>query len=194
MKMNSLVQLAALTIFSAFQYVPFVVAVLSKDRKMYHSMVAFAGHYIHRDNNDQNEYNRICSEQIDATMRSFIFRMGLLSISGLCATGGPMYAYISEGIRTSTVEVKIPYFEENSDVEYSLNMIFQSILLAHGFFIYITIETTMSLIKDFVKVTPNLINYRIKESIEVYGEKKISKLQLRYIFKDITKQLVDYEE
>ncbi|XP_055312480.1 uncharacterized protein LOC129574453 [Sitodiplosis mosellana] len=118
----------------------------------------------------------------------------MLNIGSSCGMGGPVYVYFTQGIRTTTIEVKIPFAEEDPSIEYAMNMLLQFVVYFHGFIIYGSMEMAMALFGNVINISPRLIKNRLKELFESRERKEVSELQLRVAFQDITKQLLDYED
>lgn len=124
---------------------PFAWSVLSEDRLKYHSLVTFAAKYIYADNHGRTEHDQICSQQIDATMKNFGITVTAMTCGSLVAVFGPIFFYFTEGNKSTTIEVKVPFLDDNQNDEYLINMLLQSIVYFHGFFIYFGIEVAMSI-------------------------------------------------
>lgn len=118
----------------------------------------------------------------------------MIVIAGYGAVAGPIYVYFAEGIKTTAIQVKIPFVEENPNMEYTINLLFQFVVLFAGTFTYWSMEVAMAIFGDVIKVTPKLIKHRLNELLEMYKNNEISEIQLRSVFKDIMKQILDYEK
>lgn len=67
---------------------------------------------------------RILSEQMDATMRGFITKMLSMTLAFITGTTfGPLHAYFSSGIKSTTVDARVPFTEERSDAEFAVNFL-----------------------------------------------------------------------
>lgn len=157
-------------------------------------MVDFGGIHIYPDNNAPTEYNRICSDQIDETMSSFIWKFVFMLIASVWCVIGPTHAYIIHGIKTTTIQVVFPLVEEHSDLEFMMNVILMLIGYLSGFPIYLGMEIAMNMFTDIAKISPKLIELRLRELDEMIGRKEVSEAQVRYIFTDIVKQSTDHDK
>lgn len=101
---------------------------------MFHALVDFGGRYIHLNSRDDTEYNRICSKQIDMTVRSFFIKIIMMTLSFNGAMIGPAYGYYMYGSRTTMTNVRIPFADEFSDIELMANIVLASLIGFHGFF------------------------------------------------------------
>lgn len=87
---------------------------------MLNYMVSYGGRYIYPDRRIQTEYDQICSDQMDKTIRRFFTEICLV---------WPVYKLIKYGVRTTLTEVKIPFVDEDSDTEYILNLMAQVVII-----------------------------------------------------------------
>lgn len=129
---------------------------------------------------------------MDETMKAYIIKMTMITLAAMCAVFGPIYYYITQGIKSSTIEVKIPNIDDER-TEFFCNLFIQFVIFIQGFFYYYGMECAMSLFENTVKVTPRLIKSRLSGLTKMYERKEVSTLQLRFAFLDMTKQLLDYE-
>lgn len=129
---------------------------ISENRYRYQSLVDFAGFYIYSDKNAEDvEYNEICSKQIDVSVKTFLIKLLLMSLGGFAAISGPAHVYITNGIKTTTTDLRIPFTEAGSNVEFIANLIFQFNICIHGWFVYVGIEVLVSVIENLITLTPN---------------------------------------
>lgn len=126
-------------------------------------------------------------------MKNYLIRLVSLNIAAFCAIGGPAYVYFSQGLETTTIEVKIPFVEDNTRT-WLLNMVPQFCVYCHGAFIYGVLELALAIFEDVINVSPRLIKSRLTNLIEMYERQEVSEIQLHFTFKEITKQMLDYEK
>lgn len=172
---------------------PLAIEMVSQDRFLFQSLIDFGGHYIYMDNHDDNEYNRICSTNMDQTMRKYITKMGTMFISFLFAVFGPIYVFIAHGQKASTTQTHIPYTEVGSNAEFTGNMVLQNVTAGHGIFMYIGFELFFSLLEDVVTVSPLLIQSKLKYTTQLLQEKSMSKLELWWRFGQVVNAAQDLD-
>lgn len=127
--------------------------VLTEDRFIVQKFMIFPGRYIYpnsRDDEDR-EFCENCSQQINATMKNFIFKMIMIFSSVIVALIWPSYQYLSHGIKTTATQVKFPFIAGNSNAEFIGNFIFQLIVIGHGFAGYIGLEVAMETLFQLLK-------------------------------------------
>lgn len=165
---------------------------LSRERHKLHSLVQFGGRYIYFDEYDDPGYQRICSQHMDISMKKFLIKMTLIFIGYYAAVSGPVYAYITQGIKTTTID--LAFTRDGSNAEYVFNNILQTIVAMHGGLAYLGIEVMVSILQNVITISPKLFAYKLKKLTTDYAEKRISEQQLRVAFKDLEKQSIDTDK
>lgn len=55
------------------------LAFTSKKRLKLQPLIDFGGRYIYHDSHEKTDYNSICSDHMDGTMRQFLFKMATIA-------------------------------------------------------------------------------------------------------------------
>lgn len=145
--------------------------------------------YIFNDDHNESDYNRICSQNMDRTMKRFFIVTSIVILSFAIALVGPIYAYIKYGTRSTLLNLRFPFAEKNSDLEFILNLILQiwggtagicaDIGIEVGYNLYInTIRLTVELIQSDIDVLSSDLEARILTKTQI-------KHQLLLIFEKI---------
>lgn len=183
-----------MNVMHLFQTAPLVFNVLSKTRYLVHSLVDYGGKYIYPDNHENTEYNRICSENIDATIRKFFTKITIIFLS-FCATMiGPAHAYIYHGVKSTITELKFPFIEEKSNDEFIGNVAVQIGIGGIGLLAYTGIEIAVGLLDDVASISPKLVKNELKKFDALVKSKRLNELQIQYIFRNIVKQTLNSDE
>lgn len=161
---------------------------------LFHSLVDFGGRCIHPIKNDDSEYTKICSKQMDETVRTLIIKMIMMTLAMLSFNVGPIYSYFVNGTKTTMTNVKVPYTERYSNSEFLANGLLSGLIGIHGFIGYIGLEVSMALFSDVVIITPKLVEYELNGLIVRNEKKTISQQDLSYSFRNIIKQSIDADE
>lgn len=173
--------------FADFQQYPIALAMLIKTRFKLQRALDFGGRYIYHDSRENTEYNRICSQHIDITVRRYIIKMAAIFISYLFAIVGPLKAYFIDGIKSTTIEARIPFCETKSNAEFMGNFLLQTGLASHGIFAYIGMEVYLSLFENVVSITPQLIEIELVNTMQLYEDGSLSEVELHWRIKRIVK-------
>lgn len=158
---------------------------VTQSRFKLQSLFDFGGRYIYCDSRVKTEYNRICSKQMDITMRRFLIKMMAILISYFFAMVGPLQAYFVHGIKTTTLEARIPFCQQKSDAEFMGNVVIQTAIAGHGLLVYIGLEIFLSLFENVVSIVPQLIESELITTVQLYEDKSISDVELYWRIKNI---------
>lgn len=161
-------------------------------RNKYHTLVACPGLYVYANSREPTAYNRICSENMDKTMRNFIKKILLVLSGGIAAVSSALFASFFMGNKTTTFELKCP-FVDDENLDFILNSILQSIALFIGCFFYAGIEIAMTIFESFASAAPRLIYNEFAQLIEMYEQKRLTESQFRAAFKNVVVMSLDYE-
>lgn len=166
---------------------------ISDNRNKYQSLVDFAGHYIYPDNFEDPEYNEICSKQIDITIKRFAIKFLTIAFGGCAAVSGPVYVYITDGIKTSITDLRIPFTEEGSNAEFVVNLIYQFNIFSHGILLYTGLEVMISIFENVIILSPQLIKHELKKLNAKQNSKEFTDQQVHDCFKNIVKRTIDVQ-
>lgn len=127
-------------------------------------------------------------------MKNFLIRMGVLALSLIALNAGPVYQHMSKGIKTTPLEVRIPFTEEKSNEEFLITFIIQCTLGVYGFVGYFSMEVGMELMFGVVNITPILIKHEFRKLDEKIKNNLFNRIQASVIFKNIVQQMMDVDE
>lgn len=167
---------------------------ISKNRYKYQSLLDFAGHHIYVDNRDDVEYHKICSKQIDISVKRFAVKYLIMIVSAFAAISGSTYVYNTSKIKTSMTDLRIPFTKEDSNAEFILNLIFQFNIFLHGSTVYIGLEVLVTIFENVMTVSPELLRFELQKLSVKQEKKKLSDQQMFIYFKNITKQALDIQK
>lgn len=163
------------------------------NRRKYQSLVDFPGHHIFPNSREDTEYNEICSKEIDVTARRFVIKYLTITVAAFLAVAGPTYDYTTNGIKTSTTELRIPFTEPGSNAEFIINVILQFNIYLHGATVYIGLEIMVSIFENVMMLTPQLVRFELKKLSIKQENKELSDQQVSACFKNILKQVLDFQ-
>lgn len=127
-------------------------------------------------------------------MRGFITEILIMFISYFAACTWPIYVYVLYGVKTTTVEVRVPFAGEKSDVELAVNVIMMTIIATYGGLAYIGMEVFNALCANIVNLLPVLVKCELKQLSDDYQKKSVTELELRIRFKNILEQSLDADK
>lgn len=167
---------------------------MSKKRYIYRSLIDFAGRQYHQKVQDDKEYNEVSSKEIHASIIGLLTKLFFLIVGGCSSCAMPVYVYIFKGINTSTICVRVPFTEEDSSDEYMVNMILQTSVLIVGFFHYLGMETSMNILQNFIRVSPEVVKIDLRRLEEKRSKGEFNEFQMRLQFQNIIKKAIDTDE
>lgn len=176
------------------QHYPISLAAVNKQRFNVQALFDFGGKYIYHDNHDDTEYNRVCSAQLDLTIKNFLTKMGIIFAPFIVAVIGPVYAYFFKNMKVTTIEAHIPFCESQSNTEFFLNILWQIIVGTYGGQMYVGLEVFLSLYEDINALAPKLIKLDFDSAIQQYKEKKITDHELQWYFTKIVQRSQDADK
>lgn len=177
-----------------FQAIPLLVVAFTKTRYLGHSLVDYGGKYIYPDDHKDTAYNRICSENIDTSIKNFFIKITIIFLSFWAVMIGPAHAYIKYGVRSTATELKFPFIEEKSNNEFLGNVAVQIGLCGFGMLAYTGIEIAMGLLDDVISISPRLVVNELKNLDAMVKSKRLNDLQIHYTFRNIVKQTLNSDE
>lgn len=153
---------------------------------------------LYQNNHRQSQYNKICHENLDKLWRRYLNTVLIIILSMSIANAGPLYVYVKFGQRVTLTALKIPFIEENSNVEFVINCSIQGFYGLFFFFANISIEGVALLYGDAVQLPSKLIqmeldNLTISLKAARYTKRQI-KLKIVTVFRQINQVNIWIEE
>lgn len=163
---------------------------------MVYEFIAFGGRHIYpdKDDDEDEEYHEICSQQIDGTMKHFICKISIILSSMTVALIWPTYQVFSHGIRTTALQVKLPFIEEKSNAEFLGDFILQCIILGHGLLGYVGLEVGIETPTDFILISQKLLEYRLKKMDDQQEIEPLTHSQLFSVLRNVVQRIHDYDK
>lgn len=173
---------------TVFQISSLAYVIFTEKRKTLNYLTSYGGRYIYHDNKQNTEYNQICSNHIDGTIRTFFIKMLIMDFFYAISQVWPLYKRIKYGTRTTLTEVKFPVVTEDSNAEYIDNLILQALALTVGGLVHIAIEVAMELADSLSAIITKLVEYDLVKFRGKIEDKSFTRVQLRLMFKNIIKE------
>ena len=173
---------------------PLLIRWTSSNRYKYQSLVDFSGFRIYPNNRDDLEYNEICSKVIGISVKRFMIKFLMIFVSGVAAISGPIYVYITTGIKTSTTELRIPFTDENSNDEFISNIFLQLVVFFIGTCGYLGMEVLMTIFENVVTISPKIVEFELEKLHIKQKSMESTEQQVHVHFKNIVKQCIDTQK
>lgn len=134
----------------------------------------FGGDCIYKAESESQQYNIICVKYMGRLTRNVWIVSSLALISHVIIVVGPVYAYFYQNIRVTPLATNLPFFEKDSDLEFTVNMILQSIMAFYAMAGCIAIEMGICLINNAISATPDVIRFNLVEFEREFNTNGIS--------------------
>lgn len=148
-------------------------------------MITMPGKYIYQDDPQPSAYNRICSDSIDKSIKIFIQIITSELLSLVIAWIGPVYSYVRYGTMSTFFCVRIPFLNENPDLEFMISFSWELLMGGLAFMAFMVSDVIFVIIIDAINVSSQLIELRLTELSEnlekKHGTEQQSRQQLRII-------------
>lgn len=179
--------------FFCSQGMTLYVKCLSSDRYRLKMLFRFSGDHIYKDVKDGSPFTELCEESIEKMRKSYIILVIVIFISISAVIIGPMEAYLHHGIKTTPFGTKTPFFEEDSDVGFTVDIIYQSCLMPFGIISTICIELCQCLTYNTIELCADRINLNTEHiSNDLESGKKFD-IKQRAHLRNVLIQIQDFD-
>lgn len=127
-----------------------------KDRMKWVPLLETAAEKIYRPDKHPAAYNRICSECMDHTLKTFIKTITVVMLSFGIALIGPVYTYLQDGSTVTLYEVRIPFLLNHPEKEFIVNFIWQAYISTIGVAGLFIVEGLLAIVNNTITVTSKL--------------------------------------
>lgn len=90
--------------------------------------------------------------------------------------------------------MRMPFCDPKSNAEFVGNILFQTMIAAHGILMYIGMEIFLSLFQNAVTIAPHLVESDLQNVIKLYEDKSISETELYWRIGRIAKTSIDADK
>lgn len=150
-----------------------------KTRFKWHELIIMAGEYIYQDDSQPTAYNRICSDCIDESLKTYIRIVTMEIMSLVIAAIGPFYTYIIYGTKSTFLCVRLPYLNTDPDLEFMVNISWEMIGMCLGFISFIAVDVAFMNFINTISVTSRLCELRLNEFSDNLEYKRGTEEQIR---------------
>lgn len=167
---------------------------LTSDRFRLRMLFRFAGDFIYKDVKDSSPFTQICEESIEKMRKSYIILIAVIFIAIQAVSAGPIYVYFKDGVKVTPFGTKTPFFEEDSDIGFTVDMTYQACLMPFGIVSTICIElcqcmtyNTIQLCASAITLETELLGKTLEQTHQQFTAK--TRAHLRNVFV----QIQDYD-
>lgn len=137
--------------------------------------------YIYNDEYNGNYYyDKICSQNVDVTMKRFIIVVAIACLSYVAALIGPIHAFIAYNTRSTLLNLRLPFIEKDSHLEFALNLLLQTWCGLIGVCAIIGTEVVYNFYIETVRFTTKLIRMDIDKLSRDLEARVLTKAQVKF--------------
>lgn len=160
-----------------------------KTSRLWPKLIYPPSKYIYRNDTEQTSYNRICWKGLNDTAKQYFICTTVILLTLFGSTVGPLYTYSKTGKITTLYELRIPFLENDPEMEFYFGFAWQGLVSCFGLLGLSLIESGMAVVNNSITVSSKLnvlslheLSERL-EANDITGRESLQKLKL--IFKDI---------
>lgn len=131
------------------------ITALTGARFTWKRLLNVSGKHIYRDNFEDSTYNRICSDSLNETIINYVRVFTLQMISMWIVMFVPAYGLL-HGQRVTLFGVRLPFINKNPELEYIINLCWETANGVLGIIGIMTIEIMFALINNTISVSSAL--------------------------------------
>lgn len=162
------------------------------ERIKFHDVGTFAGKYVYK-NMGPSKYQSICSKHADKLLKNVIFILALVWISHILCVAGTFYAFFFQNQRITLLATNLPFFEKDSDLEFTVNMIIQSTQAVYSLAGNCAIELATCAINNTILMIPDLIRFNLMEFDEQFSRNRMNVESIAR-FRNVFMQIQDFNK
>lgn len=158
-----------------------------------HNLIIFGGRHIYNNCSNSIKYKVLCVKHINKLIKTVVISLILVLIAHAMILIGPLYAYFFQNLHITPFATNLPFFENDSDLEFTVNMILQSIMGAYELLGSISMNIAICLINNVVVAVPDLIRLNLDEFYEDFKDTGINPKSIAR-FRNTFLQIRDYKK
>lgn len=157
-----------------------------------HTLGEFCGAYFYRTSTETLQYRMLRYYHIERFMKNFLIVLPLMLASHATLAFEPIYAFVFQhNSRVTPLALHLPIFVKDSDTEYIVNVVLQTILTGYALTGALAIEIASCMINHTITAVPDLIQYNLNEFRDEFNAKGIN-LKSISLLRNTFLQVQDY--
>lgn len=128
-----------------------------------HTLGGFCGTYFYKSNTASQQYNALRCDHIERLLKNVLIILPLIFLSHATIAIEPLYAFVYQHDHVTPMALHLPFFEADSDREFIVNVMLQTILTCYAMTGALSIEIASCMINHAITVVPDLIQYNLNE-------------------------------
>lgn len=174
----------------------YISILIPRLRRLYHSVLFFAGRHIYRDTYPNDEVRRRCQKCIDHLFWITFTNVSLMVVGGLCMFLIPLYMFLFRGKKLLLSPIDLPFVDDNTPFGHHANQINRAMYATAIGASVITIEIITCVLKNNIWAASELIRYSFDAFDQKTGnyEGLHDSLETELILRNILLQIQDMDK
>lgn len=156
----------------------------------------FSGTYIYPEVNGTTRLHNLCDKSVEALLKEIISIQMIIVISYLAVLIGPMHAYIFNDIHVTPMGTRLPFFGENSEIEFFVNCGLTYLCAFYALLGNFVIETFSCIINNTILLSAEMIQLNaneLSERLEKEQNYKQMSAENRALFRNFLLKIWDFD-
>lgn len=128
-----------------------------------HTLGCFSSTYFYRSTNNATNYQILLNKHIHLFIRSLWISLPVIHLAHAIIFFIPLGIFLLQHIPITPLALHLPFFEKDSETEFIVNMIVQTVLVTYAYVGSMAIEISSCFINHAITVIPDLIQYNLDE-------------------------------
>lgn len=128
-----------------------------------HTLGSFSGTYFYKSTNNTTNYQILLNKHIHLFIRSLLISLPVIHVAHFIIFLIPVAVFLIQHIPITPLALHLPFFEKDTETEFVVNMIVQTILVLYAYIGSMVIEISSCFINHAITVIPDLIQYNLDE-------------------------------
>lgn len=136
---------------------------IGPNRFKFHALISFCGKYFYKTANQTMRYQDLRHQHIDKLPKLIFSIMSLMTLAYCIVSGIPLYENFHRNIYVTPLAINLPFFEKDSPIEYSINIVLQVTMCLYSLCGSFMIDVAACCINHAIIVVPDLIRLNLLE-------------------------------
>lgn len=167
---------------------------LSSDRFKLRVLFRYSGDHIYKDVKDASPFSELCEESIEKMRKSYIVLVIVIFISIGSVSVGPIDAYIRKGIKVTPFGTKPPFFDEDSDIGFYVDLGYQSLIMPFAIISSICIELCQCMTYNTVELCAAAVTLNSEILSKTLETEKKWTVNSQAYFRNMLMQIQDFDK
>lgn len=168
------------------------VKAMSSEQLKFKALAKYAGDSIYKMHNVSKAFDHLLSVNIKKLLNEIQSIILIMFFSYAIIASGPVYIYFAKGEKFTIFQTKLPFFEENSNIEFYVNASIQGCIAVAAIFGNVALEIVSCLINNTIELTSEAIELNVQTLRWKLKDGNDLDVEMKRAFRNIVIQIQDY--